>query len=111
MTKSLSAKSGSATFKKYINDDLNTPKALALMWKLIRNNKASYKLLLEFDKIFGLDLDKIKETKIPEKVKKLAKQREKYRKENEWKKSDEIRKGIEKLGYQIEDTPQGPKLK
>ncbi|MBU2544978.1 cysteine--tRNA ligase [Patescibacteria group bacterium] len=102
-------------FLGYINDDLNTPKALALMWKLIKSNKADYDLLLEFDKIFGLDLDKIKsvsrQNKIPEKIKKLAKQREQYRKEKEWKKSDEIRKEIEKLGYQIEDTPQGPKLK
>jgi len=111
VTESLLAESDSVTFKKYINDDLNTPKAIALMWKLIKSNKADYDLLLEFDKIFGLDLDKIEETKIPEKIKKLAKQREKYREEKEWKKSDEIRKEIEKLGYQIEDTPQGSKIK
>ena len=111
VTKSLSSKNGLVTFKKHINDDLNTPRALALMWKLIKSNKASYKLLLEFDKIFGLDLNKVEEIKIPEKIKKLAEQREKHRKNKEWKKSDEIRKEIEKFGYQIEDTSQGSRIK
>ncbi|MBU3942723.1 cysteine--tRNA ligase, partial [Patescibacteria group bacterium] len=55
-------------FLRYINDDLDTPKALALMWKLIRKKKISYKTILEFDKIFGLELDKVKEIKIPEKI-------------------------------------------
>lgn len=98
-------------FRQFINDDLNTPRALALMWDLIKDKKTSnkYPLLLEFDKIFGLDLDKIKAIKIPAKIKELVKQRERYRKEKSWNKSDEIRKKIEKLGYQIKDTPTGPK--
>jgi len=98
------------SFKKYINDDLNTPKALALMWKLIKTNKISYDLLLEFDKIFGLNLNKVKKPKIPEKIKKLAQQREKYRKEKNWKKADKTRKEIQKLGYKIKDTSKGPEL-
>jgi len=98
-------------FLSYINDDLNTPKALALMWKLIKTNKASYDLLLEFDKIFGLNLDKVKKPRIPEKIKKLAQQREKYRKEKNWRLADEIRKKIKQKGYLLEDTKQGPKIK
>jgi len=101
-------------FLNYINDDLGTPKALALMWKLIKTNKISYNSLLEFDKIFGLSLDKIKSAsrrnEIPTKIKKLAQQREKYRKRKEWKKSDKIRKEIKKFGYQIKDTSCGFKL-
>ena len=101
-------------FLNYINDDLNTPKALALVWKLIKENKASYKLLLEFDKVLGLDLDKIKSAnqrnKIPDKIKKLAEQREKYRKEKNWQKADQVRKQIEKLGFEVQDTSKGPKL-
>ncbi|MBU2634890.1 cysteine--tRNA ligase, partial [Patescibacteria group bacterium] len=84
------------SFKKYINNDLNTPKALALMWNLIKDNKIpnkeKYALLLEFDKIFGLNLDKVKKPRVPQKIKKLAEQREKYRKEKNWKKADKIRK-------------------
>jgi len=94
---------------------LNMPKALALMWNLIKDDKIpdkeKYILLLEFDKIFGLSLDKIKKSKIPEKIKKLAQQREKYRKEKNWKKADKIRKEIEKLGYKIKDTSKGPEIK
>jgi len=73
--------------------------------------KEKYKLLLEFDKVFGLDLDKIKEIKIPAGIKELAEKREKYRKEKNWKKADQIRKEIKKLGFEIEDTPKGPKIR
>jgi len=102
-------------FLSFINDDLNTPKALALMWEVIKNKKLSnqekYKLIIEFDKIFGLDLNKIEKPEIPQEIKKLADEREKYRKEKQWEKADEIRKEIEKMGYQVEDTKQGPKIK
>ncbi len=49
--------------------------------------------------------------KIPEKVKKLAEEREKKRKEKKWKEADEIRKKIENSGYYIEDTKKGFKIK
>jgi len=102
-------------FLEFINDDLNMPKALALMWNLIKDDKISnkdkYTLLLEFDKIFGLNLNKVKKPRIPENIKKLAQQREKYRKEKNWKKADKTRKEIEKLGYKIEDTSKGPEIK
>jgi len=102
-------------FLDFINDDLNTPKALAFMWDLIGDNKISnqekYKLLLDFDKVFGLNLAKVKKPKIPPKIKELVKTREKYRKSGDWKSADEIRKKIKDLGYQIEDTRGGPKIK
>lgn len=102
-------------FLKFINNDLNTPRALALMWDLIKDksllSKEKYKLLLDFDKIFGLKLSKIKKVKIPEEIKKLSKQREQLRSKDEWKKADKIRKQIEKMGYRIEDTEKGTKIK
>lgn len=102
-------------FLGFINNDLNTPRALALMWDLIKDkevsNKEKYNLLLDFDKIFSLNLAKIKKTKIPSKIKKLIEKREKYRQEKNWKKSDKIRKEIEKMGYKVEDTKKGPKIK
>jgi len=98
-------------FLNFINDDLNTPKALALMWKLIKTNKATYELLLDFDSVFALGLAKIKKIKIPPKIKKLTEQREKYRQQKNWKLADEIRKKIEKSGYKIEDTKKGPVVK
>ena len=115
-------KSGSRSIKTYqkkflnfINDDLNMPKALALMWRLVKDekipNNQKYKLLLDFDRIFGLDLDKIKKTRIPKKIKELVKQREQFRQQKQWRKADEIRKKIKKMGYQIEDTEKGPRIK
>jgi len=102
-------------FLEFINDDLNTPKALALMWNVLKNKNLSsqekYSLLLDFDKIFALDFAKIKKPKIPQKIKKLVETRERYRKEGKWKKADEIRRKIKKMGWQIEDTKKGPKIK
>ncbi len=97
-------------FLSYINDDINTPKALALTWKLIKENKLSKSLLLDLDRVFGLNLDKIKKIKIPLKIKRLAEQREKQRKEKNWKQADKIRKEIEKQGFRIEDTEKEVKI-
>jgi len=102
-------------FLEFINNDLNMPKALALMWNVVKNKKLKIKdkkeLLLDFDKVFGLDLAKVKKPKIPEEIKKLVEIREEYRKNGDWKSADEIRKQIKEMGWQIEDTKKGPKLK
>lgn len=102
-------------FLNFINDDLNMPKALALMWDVLKNKNLSdrekYAILLDFDKIFALDLNKVKKLKTPQEIKKLVEKREKYRQEKKWKKADEIRRKIKKMGWQIEDTEQGPKIK
>jgi cysteinyl-tRNA synthetase len=102
-------------FLEFINDDLDTPKALALMWKLIGDqkisNKEKYKILLDFDRIFGLGLERVKRIKIPQEIKELVKIREEYRKEGEFEKADEIREKIKEMGYWIEDTKEGPRIK
>jgi cysteinyl-tRNA synthetase len=105
-------------FLKFINDDLNIPKALALIWQLIKDknisNKEKYNLILEFDKVFGLDFAKVfgtKNLKIPQEIKKMVAEREKYRKQKNWQKTDQIRDKIEKMGYKIEDTKKGPIIK
>ncbi len=102
-------------FLGFINDDLNTPKALALMWDVLSNSKISnqdkYQLLLDFDKIFGLKLAEIKKPKIPSEIKKLVLKREKLRKKGDFSSADEIREKIKKMGYWIEDTKEGPKIK
>lgn len=102
-------------FKKFINDDLNMPRALALLWEIIKseklNTETKYELIIDFDKVLGLNLAKIKTEKIPSQVLELAKDRKKYREEKNFKKADELRQKIEKLGWLIEDTPRGPKLK
>mgnify|MGYP001565695780 CR=1 FL=1 len=106
----------SATYQKkfleFINDDLNTPKALALMWQAINDpalsSKEKYSLILDMDKVFGLDLDKIKTEEIPQKIMTLAKERETARQEKNWQLADELRQKIEQASWLVEDTPTGP---
>lgn len=105
-------------FLEFINDDLNMPKALALMWIALKDKKLSenqkYNLLIDFDKIFGLGLKEIKKqktAKIPDEISKMAEKREAFRKNKQWELADKIRKQIEKMGYEIEDTEKGYKLK
>jgi len=98
-----------------INDDLNMPQALAVLWNLIKDNsidnKEKYQLIKDFDKVFALDLTKLKEDKIPQEILKLAKKRELARKNKDFKKADQIRNLIRKKGYQIEDSEIGFKIK
>ncbi len=84
------------------------------MWELVKDegvsNKEKYNLLIDFDKVFSLGLDKVKKVEIPAEVKRLAGEREKCRLKKDWQRADELRKKIENLGYQIEDTAKGPKI-
>ncbi len=96
-------------FKEAINDDLNTPVALASVWDVMKDSNltdADKKgIIKEADKIFRLNLTKKpKEEKIPAAVHKLAKERATARENKDWKKSDELREKIKQLGYAIEDT-------
>lgn len=98
-------------FTEEVNDDLNIPQALATLWELIKEKNLSstekYDLLLEFDKIFALDLDKVKADKIPAEIMELAEEREAARKKKNWKKADQIRRIVQEKGYMIGDTPEG----
>ena len=102
-------------FLKTINDDLNTPKALAILWDLIKDNKIGnkqkYKTILDFDKVLGLNLDKIKTDKIPKEILDLANKRLKARQEKNFQLSDKIRNQVKAKGYSIEDTDKGFKIK
>ncbi len=100
-------------FEKAMDDDLNTPKALQVLWKLVRDKKAKGKIktIKKMDSVLGLDLLKEKEIKIPNKIKKLVEKRDGARDGKKWKKADEIREEIEKLGYKVNDTDKGSVVK
>jgi len=103
-------------FKDAINNDLNLPQAVAVMWEMIRSDyptSAKAQSLLQFDKVLGLDLQKYvsKKREIPEEVMKLVNKREQARENKDFEESDKLRKEIAKLGFEVEDTPQGPKVK
>jgi cysteinyl-tRNA synthetase len=96
-------------FKEYIEDDLDTPRALSLLWDLMKDENVSPSdkkaTILDFDKVLGLGFENIKEEEIPEEIIKLAKEREQARKDKDFKKSDELRDKINKLGYEVKDLP------
>lgn len=96
-------------FQEAMNDDLNTPKALQVLWKLVRDEKAKGKIntLKEMDKVLGLKLLEKEKIDIPEEVMKLIKEREEARKNKEWAKSDELRDKIKARGYAVADTSEG----
>jgi len=99
-------------FEKTINDDLNTPEALQVLWKLLRDEKAEgkYQTIAKMDEVFGLNLLKKEEIKIPSEIKNLVQDREDARAKKDWKKADEIRDKIKKLGYNVDDTDKGSKV-
>jgi len=101
-------------FASAINDDLNTPKAVALVWQIAKDEQisssAKKQLLLKFDKVLGLGLNKIKPLEIPLKIKQIADKRELLRRNKQFIQADQLRKKIESLGYKIEDTQHGPKI-
>jgi cysteinyl-tRNA synthetase len=104
-------------FYKAVANDLDTPKALALVWEHIKNlNQAT---LAEADKVLGLGLDDtrppqklavVEQSDLPEDVQMLAKEREAARESKDFDKSDNLREQIEAQGYNIKDTPEGQKL-
>lgn len=104
-------------FQDAINDDINTPQALAIVWEMMKdtaihphNKKAT---LLDFDQVLGLDLiahKKLPATDIPDHVTRLAQEREIARAHKEWDHSDTLRKQIQEYGYDVLDTKDGFKL-
>ncbi len=99
-------------FEDAINNDLDIPKALQVLWALVRDKKAVGKInvIKKMDEVFGLDLLKKEKIVIPSEIKGLVNEREKARNQKNWKKADEIRDKIKKLGYLINDTGDGAKL-
>jgi len=102
-------------FLEIISDDFNLSKGMAFLWDILRDNRLrdseKYAIALDFDKVFGLELDKETKIKISDKIKKLIDERESARKSKNWKKADEIRKKLNKQGYILEDTNKGVVVK
>ena len=103
-------------FHKAINDDLNMPLAMGVVWEVIRNDKKSpelAKLLLKFDSVLGLKIDEKEEIKqeIPKEILELIEERKKAREDKNWEESDRIRDLIKEKGYEIKDTKEGTEVR
>lgn len=101
-------------FKEYLENDLDTPGALALVWELAKDEKVSNMdksaTMLDFDKVLGLGFKDLKEEKIPEDILELVKERDEARKNKDFQRSDDLRNKIYELGYEVKDTSDGQKV-
>jgi len=105
-----------AKFTARITDDLNLPRAVALVWELVKSDLlAAMKraTLLHFDRVLGLRLadwqpaDEV----IPDDILRLAEQRHQARAAKHWQEADALRAQVVAAGYEIEDTPNGPRVR
>lgn len=104
-------------FDMYISDDFDTPKAIAVVWDIMKDENVSLgdkrTTILDFDRVLGLGLDAIKNTdepEIPAEIVALAEAREVARNSKDWKQADALRKEMESRGYSIRDDGSGYKI-
>ena len=105
-------------FHEAINDDLNMPLAMGVVWEVIRNEVKSKKfatLLEKFDEVLGLDIKNSsqysnKEIEIPNEIQQLIEQRNQAKAEKNWEQADKIRDEIKEKGYKILEKKNGVKV-
>jgi cysteinyl-tRNA synthetase len=103
-------------FTHLVNDDLNTPRALALTWKLARSRLSSdvkRATLLHFDSVLGLRLAESEPVpgQVPDRIRAIVDERERARRAKRWEEADALRNELLAAGYEIEDTREGPRLR
>jgi len=101
-------------FKEAIENDLQTAQAVAVMWDMIKSdivNEEKYFLLMDFDKVLGLNLENNIEEKIDANIITLAERRLEARRQRNFDMSDRLRIKIEKAGFKIEDVGDSYKIK
>ena len=109
-------------FDQAMDDDLNTADAIGALFELVRDGnvtlnagsakgavKAALDMLLSLADVLGLLLKK--GDSLPGEVQQLVDRRAAARKDRDWKMSDTLRDEIKALGYILEDTPQGQKVR
>ena len=101
-------------FLEAINDDLNMPVAMSVVWDVIKENKKSKQfkdLLLEFDEVLGLNLKEYtgaeKRGELSEEILKILEERKLARENKDFKKSDELRDLLKEKGYIVKDSKEG----
>jgi cysteinyl-tRNA synthetase len=98
-------------FNETINDDLNMPRAMAIVQEMLKSkidDAQKYSTIMDFDRVLGLHLDALDQDQaLPAALQKLVDARQQARKEKDFATSDQLRAEIEALGYQVQDTPDG----
>lgn len=97
-------------FLNAINDNLNTPLAIGILFSMVKTEEKSedvYELAMDFDRVFGLQLDKQEELDIPQDIKELAELRWTAKQNKDWANADKYRDQILSQGYKILDSKDG----
>jgi cysteinyl-tRNA synthetase len=105
-----------ARFLEAVNDDLNMPQALAVLWDLLKDAGlapgAKLGLAGEFDRVLGLRLlDAPRGDGVPPAVAGLLEKRQLARRDKQWAESDRLRGLIGAEGFVVEDTPRGQTIR
>ena len=100
-------------FHQAINDDMNMPLALSVVWEAVKYPEKSPKiaqLLKKFDTVLGIKIDEVQETKIPQEILGLVEERKQARSDKNWNESDRLRDLIAEKGYIVKDTKDGTEV-
>lgn len=112
-------------FVEAVNNDLDTPQAIALLWDLVKDTSVSEgdkkMTILEFDAVLALGLSQTTEegkaalghlalSDVPEEIKAMVEEREVARIAQNWAEADRLRDTLKMKGYALEDSSEGPKL-
>jgi cysteinyl-tRNA synthetase len=104
-------------FLTAVNDDLNTSRAVAVLWELAGDQgvapSAKAATALEFDRVFGLGLDAFagRPIDVPDDVVELARRRDAARAARDWAESDRLRDEIASRGFAVEDAADGTRIR
>lgn len=100
-------------FHQAINDDMNMPLALSVVWEAVKYPEKSPKiaqLLKKFDTVLGIKIDEVQETKIPQEILDLVEERKQARSDKNWNESDRLRDLIAEKGYIVKDMKDGTEV-
>ncbi|MDJ0668990.1 MAG: cysteine--tRNA ligase [Desulfobacterales bacterium] len=101
-------------FLTEINDDLNMPRAMAVVQELLKSHLAEadrLATLFDFDQVLGLDLAQADRTqRLPAEIEQMVADRHKARQDRDFARSDELRDALQAQGYVVQDTPEGMKV-
>lgn len=107
-----------AQFKESLDEDLNTAKALSVLWEMIGDKNISDEVklgtLYAMDNVLGLDIANLKDqsipNEVPEEIATMVQTRFLARESKDWNTADKIRDELLELGYEIVDTETGQRL-
>ncbi|PJC56062.1 cysteine--tRNA ligase, partial [Candidatus Kaiserbacteria bacterium CG_4_9_14_0_2_um_filter_41_32] len=112
-------------FTEAINNDLDTPKAIALLFEITKDTNLSDSVkcatIKHFDKVLGIGMSEelddalfllgvLSLDEIPSEIQILVNEREAARIARNWDESDRLRSELNIKGYTVEDGPNGPKI-